>query len=152
MIDPSSLQKYALFGGLLEDQISRILPLMEQKTYQARDNILTEGECNDRIYFMLEGCAEVRKNGIPLAKFKEGDTFGEMEILDVMPTAATIRALTPVSVIVLSNKALHEIYKTDLPAFAMVVMNLARDLSRRLRRMDEKTALTADIHREPLKT
>ena len=145
MIDPSTVQKYALFGGLLEDQISRILPLMEQKTYQAGNNILTEGEHNDRICFMLEGRAEVRKNGVPLAEFKEGDSFGEMEILDVMPTVATIRALTPVSVITLSNKALHEIYKTDLPAFSMMVMNLARDLSRRLRRMDEKTALKADM-------
>ena len=142
MIDFSTLQKYSLFGGILEDQISRIFPLMEQKMYQAGDNILTEGDHNDRIYFMLEGCAEVRKNGVPLAEFKAGDTFGEMEILDVMPTAATIRALTAVSVIILSNKALHEVYKTDLPAFSMIVMNLARDLSRRLRRMDEKTVLT----------
>ena len=33
MVKPSSLQKYSLFGGLLEEQIDRILPLMEMETY-----------------------------------------------------------------------------------------------------------------------
>ena len=57
-----------------------------------------------------------------------------------MPSAATIKAVTPTKVMSISNKALHEIYKADLTTFALMIMNLARDLSRRLRKMDDKIA------------
>jgi CRP-like cAMP-binding protein len=55
-----------------------------------------------------------------------------------MPSAATIRALSATQVMAISNKALHDIYKVDIQSFALLIMNLARDLSRRLRKLDEK--------------
>ncbi|MDR1239864.1 MAG: cyclic nucleotide-binding domain-containing protein [Treponema sp.] len=138
MVEPSALQKYSLFGGLMEDQIVRLLPLMEQERYQPGDIIMTEGELNDRIHFILSGRVDVYKGDVNLTEFKEGDFFGEMEVLDVMPTAATIKALCPVELMSISNRSLREIYKTDAKIFSMIIMNLARDLSRRLRRMDDR--------------
>jgi CRP-like cAMP-binding protein len=67
----------------------------------------------------------------------EGNTFGEMEVLDVMPCAATIKAVTDVTVITISNISLREIYKIDMKSFSLLLMNLARDLSRRLRVANE---------------
>ncbi|MDR0623974.1 MAG: cyclic nucleotide-binding domain-containing protein [Treponema sp.] len=138
MVESSALQKYSLFGGLLEDQIGRILPLMEQESYEPGDDIIVEGERNDRIRFIMEGRVAVMKGGIVLSEFGEGDFFGEMEVLDVMPSAATIKSLSAVKVISISNKSLREVYKIDIKSFSLIIMNLARDLSRRLRRMDEK--------------
>jgi CRP-like cAMP-binding protein len=138
MVESSALQKYSLFGGLMEDQIERIIPLMEQEIYQAGDTIMTEGELNDRIRFILSGQVEVHKGNVRLTEFEEGDFFGEMEVLDVMPAAAAIKALCPVELMSISNKALREIYKSDTKTFSMIIMNLARDLSRRLRRMDDR--------------
>jgi CRP-like cAMP-binding protein len=138
MVEPSSLQKYSLFGGLLEEQIDKILPLMVQETYETGANIIVEGEANDKIRFILEGRAAAVKRGITLAEFKEGDAFGEMEVLDVMPTAATITALTPTRVMSISNRALRGIYKQDVKVFSLMLMNLARDLSRQLRHADDQ--------------
>jgi CRP-like cAMP-binding protein len=138
MIEPAALQKYSLFGGLLEDQIMRILPLMEQEEYEIDRDIIVEGSPNDKIRFLLEGRVAVLKGGIVLAEFTEGDAFGEMEVLDVMPSAATIKSMSKVRVMSISNKALREIYKIDVKTFSLMIMNLARDLSRRLRKMDEK--------------
>lgn len=140
MVEPSELQKYSLFGGLLEEQIAQFLTLMEQESYKPGDDIIVEGSPNDKIRFLLEGRVAVVKGGIILSEFSEGDAFGEMEVLDVMPSAATIKALIAAKVMSISNRALREIYKNDTKAFALVIMNLARDLSRRLRRMDEKVA------------
>jgi CRP-like cAMP-binding protein len=138
MVESSALQKYSLFGGLLEDQIERILPLMEQEEYQPGHEIIMEGERNDRIRFILEGKVAVVKGDMVLSEFGEGDFFGEMEVLDVMPSVAAIKSLSAVKVISLSNKSLREVYKTDIKSFSLIIMNLARDLSRRLRRMDER--------------
>jgi CRP/FNR family transcriptional regulator, cyclic AMP receptor protein len=137
LIDASAFKNYSLFGGLLPEEIEAIRPLMGSASYEAGTVIMREGEPNDRIHFLLEGQVEVVKDGVPLARLLEGDTFGEMEFLDVMPAVASVRALIPSKVATISNHALHELSKTSMRAFAMVVMNLARDLSRRLRRMDD---------------
>jgi len=138
MIDPHSLERYSLFGGLLPDQIERILPLLEQETHEEGARIIVQGTPNDRIRFILEGRVSVVKDGLILCDYGEGDAFGEMAVLDVMPSVATVVARAPTRVMSISNRALHEIYKRDPALFAMLIMNLARELSRRLRAMDEK--------------
>jgi CRP-like cAMP-binding protein len=138
VIKSSTLQKYSLFGGLQEDQIGKLLPLMAQESYEPGADIIVEGNPNDRIRFILEGRVAVVKEHIILSEFKEGDAFGEMEVLDIMPSVATIKALTNTRVMSISNRALREIYKIDIKIFSLILMNLARDLSRRLRRMDER--------------
>ena len=138
MIDPLTLQRYSLFGGLLEEQIQSIIPLMEQESYDPGDDIIVEGQPNDKIRFIVEGRVVVVKENIILSEFGEGDAVGEMEVLEVMPSAATIKALTATRVLSISNKALREVYKKDTKIFALMIMNLARELSRRLRRMNEK--------------
>ncbi|MDR1286525.1 MAG: cyclic nucleotide-binding domain-containing protein [Treponema sp.] len=140
MIEPGALQRYSLFGGIAEEQMRKILPLMEHESYEAGDDIIVEGQRNDRIRFIAEGRTAAVKKGIVLSEFKEGDAFGEMEVLDVMPSAATIKALSGVRVMSMSNRSLREIYRLDIKAFSIIIMNLARDLSRRLRKMDEKAA------------
>jgi CRP-like cAMP-binding protein len=138
MVESLALQKYALFGGITEEQIKGLLPLMENEEYGEGSKIIVEGTRNDKIYFIEEGRVAVIKEGIVLSEFAEGDTFGEMEVLDIMPSAATIKAASSVRLLTMSNKTLHEIYKTDPGVFSMLLMNLARDLSRRLRRMNER--------------
>jgi len=143
MVQPETLQKYSLFGGLLEEQIESIMPLMETETYEADEFIITEGKANDKIFFLIEGQVAVSKGDVALSRFGEGEAFGEMEVLDVMPAVASIKAVTKVTVMSISNKALREIYKIDVKIFSLMIMNLARDLSRRLRKMDEKFATPA---------
>jgi CRP-like cAMP-binding protein len=140
MVEAHHLQKYSLFGGLLEEQINQIVPLLQKEDYKPGDDIIVEGTPNDKIRFILEGRVAVVRNSVILSEFGEGDAFGEMEVLDVMPCAATIKALTATQVMSISNKNLREIYKIDLKSFSLIIMNLARDLSRRLRKMDEKAA------------
>ena len=140
MVYPRTLQKYSLFGGLTEEQIDNLIPLMTNETYNPDEVIIAEGKHNDKIYFIIEGQIAVVKGDTVLAKLSEGEAFGEMEVLDIMPSVATIKSLTPVTVMTFSNKALRKIYQIDIAAFSLIIMNLARDLSRRLRRMDEMLA------------
>jgi len=140
MVNAQALQKYSLFGGLAEEQIESIIPLMQHEQYGPGDFIITEGKPNDKIYFLIEGQVEVTKKDTVLSRFSEGEAFGEMEVLDVMAAVATIKSLSGVTLMSISNKNLREIYKLDVKIFSLMIMNLARDLSRRLRKADEKLA------------
>ena len=140
MVRAEILQKYALFGGLTKDQIESVIPHLRQHEYNEGEVIIKEGDLNDKIYFLLEGQVSVLKGDTLLTKFGIGDNFGEVEVLDVMPAVASIKALSKITAMSVSNKELREIYKMDINIFSLIIMNLARDLSRRLRRMDEKLA------------
>jgi CRP-like cAMP-binding protein len=138
MIEAEELQRYSLFGGILPDKIKQILPHMIDEVFDAGQTIIVEGTPNDKICFIVEGKVAVIKDHITLSELGRGNTFGEMEVLDVMPSVATIRALVPTKTISITNKGLREIHKLDIHSFSLMVMNLARDLSRRLRYMDER--------------
>jgi CRP-like cAMP-binding protein len=138
MVNVQRLQKYSLFGGLADEQLARVIPRLERASWKAGEAILREGDANDRVFFILAGRVRVSRGGSTLIEFGEGDAFGEMELIEVMPVAATITALDAVETASISNRSFRALYHEDLPAFALVVMNLARELSRRLRRMDEK--------------
>jgi CRP-like cAMP-binding protein len=133
MVDPKTLMKYSLFGGLLEEQIKHILPLMIQETYLPGDIIIGEGTSNDKVFFILEGRVSIIKGDKRIYDLAEGNTFGEMEVLDIMPSAATIKARNETNLVYIANKSLREIYQNDIKSFTLLLMNLARELSRRIR-------------------
>jgi CRP-like cAMP-binding protein len=133
-----------LFGGLSAEQIGLIKPLMESASFEAGDVIIHEGEPNDSIYFIVEGKVEVTRRGVFIIELPEGQTFGEMELLDVQPSAATVSAAAPVRIVTISNRCIRTVYSRDPKVFGIVMMNLARDLSRRLRRMDEMACDSPD--------
>jgi CRP-like cAMP-binding protein len=138
MFGSEALQKHSLFGGFSVEQIDKIVPLMKNETFKAGDTILAEGTPNDKIYFLVEGKVAILKGDILLSEVPEGNTFGEMEVLDIMSASATAKAVTDVTVMTMSNRALREIYHDDAKTFSLLLMNLARDLSRRIRYANEK--------------
>ena len=143
MIDTSILENYSFFDGLDHDQKDIIVSLIQQETFEAGVDIITEGKHNDRIHFILEGNVAVLKKGIILMKLGKGDVFGELEVLDVSPVEATVKTLAKTKVITLSIDALGEIFEKDLKAYSFILTNLARDVSRRLRYMDGKLVDTS---------
>lgn len=147
MVDLKSLHNHSLFGGITEEQISSIKHFFVEEEFSKGDFIEKEGEAGDRIYFIIEGQVEILKKITEsgylsrIFMFYDGDVFGEMELLDVQPCAASVRALKPTKVLTLSNKGLYQISKYDLKVFSLMIMNLARDISRRLRNADDIIAL-----------
>jgi CRP/FNR family transcriptional regulator, cyclic AMP receptor protein len=140
MVQPETLLRYSLFGGLLKEQVEALIPLMQEEKYNPGEFIITEGSPNDKIFFIIEGKVSVSKKDVELSLFSEGEAFGEMEVLDIMPAIASIKTTSQVTVMSISNKALREIYKMDVKVFALIIMNLARDVCRRLCKTDEKLA------------
>ena len=139
------LQEQPIFGGVDDQAMQSIMLLMRELNFAAADMIVREGEDGDSLFVICSGSVEVLKAcptadgefGKRIAVLKVGDVFGEMELIDLQRRSATVRALEPVSVLALSNADLFQIYEADLPTFTLIVLNLARELSRRLRSIDD---------------
>lgn len=67
-----------------------------------------------------------------------GDCFGEMALIDLFPRSASVVAIQDCSAIRLTNTDLMRVYEADVEQFALIQMNIARELSRRLRTADER--------------
>lgn len=144
-LDFIQLKRCSLFGGVTEDAFEIIRPHIQHMHFDPGVRIVIEGEVNDRIYFIEAGSVEVVKRlsrgpatgERRLTVMGPGDTFGEMELIDIQPCAASVRALEPTETLSLSNRDLYKVSKTDMKTYALLVMNLAREISRRLRQADE---------------
>jgi CRP-like cAMP-binding protein len=82
-----------------------------------------------------------------LATLKAGDVVGEMSLIDIQPRSATARALGQATLYALDLSEIAKLYSSDVEAYALLVLNIAREISRRLRVADEamtNMGLTAD--------
>lgn len=146
MVRPEYLQTHALFGGLASDDLGAIIPLLKEEKFAAGDYVVREGEEGSRMYFIRHGSVEILKetNGSAderrLAVLHDGETFGEMELIDVQNRSASVKAIEDLTVLSLGNDDLYEIFEDNQGAFIIILMNIAREISRRLRKMDALVA------------
>jgi CRP-like cAMP-binding protein len=64
--------------------------------------------------------------------------FGEMAVMDLLPRSASVRAVENCIAIRLSAANLYQVYAQDLKQFALIQMNMGREVSRRLRESDNR--------------
>ena len=143
-VDYDYLRRCSLFGGVTEDAFEHLRPYIRRQRFAAGEVILAEGSVNDRIYFIETGRVAITKatsveTGTVdrhIVTMTAGDTFGEMELIDIQPCEATVRAVDDTVTLTLSNHDLYRVSKIDMKTYALLIMNLARELSRRLRQTD----------------
>ena len=82
---------------------------------------------------LLARDGDLSEEELILAVLHRGDCFGEMSLLDIQPRSATVRARTDVSLLVLPYRELLGLEERDHHTFALFVLNIAREVSRRLR-------------------
>lgn len=101
-----------------------------------------EGETNHCMFIIESGEVSIIKNfetpdAVTLAVLGPGEFFGEMCILETLPRSATGQASKPSVVVSISSGAFYHLYEKMAPQHSILMLNIARDLSRRLRHQDE---------------
>lgn len=141
-VSTSMLREIGLFGGLDEDTLgvlSRELPIAQ---VGVGERVVEEGDPAREMFIVVGGELEVVKRSpggseVRVAILGPGDWFGEMSIVDVQPRSATVRSLAPSVLLRMSAEHVDKLlYRRDLKAYSLLIMNIARELSRRLRVAD----------------
>ena len=134
----SDLRELALFGGLGDEALSLLAGTLYRIHVAQGDVIFSCGDDARELYIVLSGEVELcgqTKGGKQhrIATMSSGHSFGEICVLDVQRRATTARALAASRLLVLSSKDLDALYRHDLKAYTMFMLNLCRELCRRLR-------------------
>ena len=143
--DLEFMSKVPIFAALSPEAMQRIAVLARRMVLDKAGAIFHEGEPAKEMVVVLEGDLEVRKKGrsgaeAVIATLHPGDVAGEMSLIDIQPRSAAVRAVEPTSIMVLSHGDIARVYREDPHAFTLLVLNISREISLRLRRVDAMLA------------
>ena len=132
------LTSHSLFANCEPDELSDILLRGHHRSYKRDQEIMAQGDQGDSLFMMLAGLARVSMlaaNGreIVLDYAEPGAVLGEIAFLDMGERTASVHAIDPVEVLILSRSAFDEIVDRH-PGMAM---RLLRAMARRLRQSNQ---------------
>jgi len=120
-VDRELLRMRAITAGLIERVpffraagaalLRDLIPRLDARTIAAGTGLVHEGDTGEEMYFLTKGQVEVLQGNPPrrLQVLREGAYFGELAVLQEVPRAATIRALTEVEVYALGRTAVRQL-------------------------------------------
>jgi CRP/FNR family transcriptional regulator, cyclic AMP receptor protein len=146
--DPSSaeaiipiLKNVTIFSGFGEEHLHRIFKDKRLLTKRKGEIIIEEGAAASEIYIILRGRVTIildkDNDPIELAEFGPGDCLGEASVIGVQKHSASVIAKEDAELIVLTRTMLMDIFDSDKGTFSMLILNIARELARRLHRTDQ---------------
>jgi CRP/FNR family transcriptional regulator, cyclic AMP receptor protein len=137
------LQKSRLFEGLLPEEVEMLAEVTQQKKFGQGEVVFEQGDVGDSLYLLVEGAVDVlhkRPDGVEhlITTLEAPEFFGEMSLIDKEYRSATIQAKAEAVMLCLTNENLHSFARVYKNGFTLVVINIARVLSARLRETNQK--------------
>jgi len=124
------LKESPFFESLPLEELYHIALSMEEEGARAGVSVIKEGTMGDKMYIVVSGKLEVKKEGGPrFAVVGESQVFGEQALLDEEPRSASVVALGDVHLLSLQRSSLERI----LRRYSSIAFNMMRILSQRLR-------------------
>lgn len=117
------LKEVMAFRRLTGDEISRMIPLLKQLTYEPNELVFEEGDIGTHAYIVGDGEASLAHSDRIIKIFKTGDLFGEVALIDARPRTGTVRA---VSTLVLYAIEVHSLENIDPKISSKIYQGFAR--------------------------
>lgn len=139
---PLALDQTELFSGMRPDVLQRIAEQMTGGAYREGVLVAKEGTPGDCLFVIGQGSVEIVKGADTpeekrLNTVGAGGFFGEMSLIENRERSASVRTIEPSIIYALRPQDLQEIAREEPHQCRMILVNIARGLSRRLREMDE---------------
>ncbi|HET9050519.1 MAG TPA: cyclic nucleotide-binding domain-containing protein [Candidatus Dormibacteraeota bacterium] len=96
------LRRVPLFEGLSVKELRAVLKCADEITHRAGSAIVREGGGGAGFHLIVDGEAEVLKDGRVRRRLGAGECFGEIALIDGGPRSATVQALTDVRTLSMS--------------------------------------------------
>jgi len=131
------LRNVGLFKDLDDSLLDKFAAITEEKNYESGETILDEGVEGDALYIIEEGQVEVTKTedetASTIVTLEVNEHFGEMSLLEGLPTSARVSADGQVKLLVIPRLKFISLLDENEAIGAKVYRALAYALSHRLR-------------------
>ncbi|MCC6554122.1 MAG: cyclic nucleotide-binding domain-containing protein [Polyangiaceae bacterium] len=135
------LEQNPLIAGLGPEAFKLFASYLEVVSFPAGEIIVQEAAAGQEMYFLLTGEAELRRARVDLGRLGPGAHFGELALIARRLRAASIAAVTPVTLARLSRPR-YEAMSAKAPALALrFTQALVGSLGSRLTEMTDSVGL-----------
>ena len=133
-------KKFPFLNSISEAFLNDMLRLSKMRKYSANEIITREGEYDSYMYIIITGRVRVVKHNEQIASFcDQGDTFGELAILDGKSRSASVIADVDSICLAIDVSFIDRLKSEDKNEFCAIFYKLiAEILSHRLRKTDEE--------------
>jgi CRP-like cAMP-binding protein len=123
------LAEVPLFAGCTRSELKEIATLGTPVEVAAGSELIKEGASGREFFIVVDGKAECSVGGSTAAILGPGEFFGEIALIDGGPRTATVRASTPLRVIVMDSREFAGLIR----ASPSIGLRMLRKLAGRLR-------------------
>lgn len=137
------------FGGVREEALTRLASLLVLRRVAAGATVFQQGEQGRSMYIVQSGELLASRRGdsghqVRLVRFRRGDFFGDTSLIAMQPRSATVVAEKETELLELTNQDLYRLYKEDVESYVLILMNVNRELCRRITSADCRLTEIAD--------
>ena len=137
MPNPTLLERHPLLVNLDGQQLERMARAGEIESYNPGETIVVEGSLGDALFLILSGQVAVHRGPQTFATLAGGEFFGEMSLVEPAPRSATVTAMSATFLFRLPHDALRELISEDGKSASILLVQVVRTLSERLRRANQ---------------
>jgi len=123
------ISRAPLFANLGKRDLEHVAQLADEIDLREGKEMTRQGEPGREFFVLLEGEADVVKDGRRVNQLSGGDFFGEIALVSDTPRTATVTATTPVRALVITDRSFRRLLKEQPEISSKVLAALAARLA-----------------------
>ena len=120
------IRKVPLFARCSRAELKEIAVLADEIDLREGKEMTRQGAPGREFFVLLEGQAEVNRDGETINTLDAGDFFGEIALVEDTPRTATVTATTPVRVLVITARSFRRLLEEQPEIQRKVLVALAQ--------------------------
>jgi CRP-like cAMP-binding protein len=134
------LKNVTVFAGIQEEKLVKLCANCKLISVSKGSKVISEGTISSEIYIIVKGRFKIYLNNegenIELLELHPGHCIGEASVIGVQSHSASVIAEEDSELMELGRKTLMDMAENDKDLFALIILNIARELARRLYNTD----------------
>jgi CRP/FNR family transcriptional regulator, cyclic AMP receptor protein len=123
------IKRVPLFANCSKHELEEIAHIADEIDLSAGKEMTKEGSRGREFFVLLEGDADVTKDGQRINKLSAGDFFGEIALVSDTPRTATVTATSPVRALVITDRSFRRLLDESPEIQRKVLVALAERLA-----------------------
>jgi CRP-like cAMP-binding protein len=123
------IRKVPLFSRLSKSELRDLAMLADEIDLRDGKEMTRQGAAGREFFVLLEGTADVRKNGRKINTLGPGDFFGEIALVSREPRTATVTATSAVRTLVITDRSFRRLLDESPQVKTKVMEAMAKRLA-----------------------
>jgi CRP/FNR family transcriptional regulator, cyclic AMP receptor protein len=123
------IRRVPLFSRLSKTELKDLAMLADEIDLREGKELTRQGASGREFFVLLEGTADVEKNGRKINTLGPGDFFGEIALVSREPRTATVTATAPVRTLVITDRSFRRLLDESPQVKTKVMEAMAKRLA-----------------------